>query len=540
MDMHRNPGIANHKSFALSKDTLLTNNIALFFAWLILTLVNISYHHLIPLDETRYASVAWEMWISHDFLVPHLNGLLYAHKPPLLFWLFNAGWQIFGVNEVWVLLVSPLCALGCLYLTSYLARLLWPDNINAVRLAPWLLFGSLIWCAFLNSVMFDMLLTAWVLLALIGMVKAAHENKPSGWFLLSFAIGMGLLTKGPVMFVHILVPFLAGFLWHENIKNNPKCWYGYGTLALFAGLLIALAWVIPAISTVGEEVGLDSLKHQTVDRTIHSFAHKRSFWWYLMLSPVLFFPWFFWPRAWRQLSNRSLLSDLQFRFCLFWFAGAFLGFSMISGKQVHYLIPLFPALALMLSRSLPTAQKNLTWGDFIPYGIVIIIGLALLLLPYLSGIRLYHWVQNRQLWWPVCIILIGLAGLLSLTITRKYSPFKLALAMIALVTISLIGFFDSEGHAFHLNDAAYKLEKEMQAGHPVAWMGKYDGQFQFLMRLKQPMEIIPYGKKTFWLRQHPDGRVVSIQPENAMLKPGLKLFYEQGYREEKLWIESLL
>jgi hypothetical protein len=212
---------------------------------------------------------------------------------------------------------------------------------------------------------------------------------------------------------------------------------------------------------------------------------------------------------------------------------------MISGKQVHYLIPLFPALALMLSRSLTTAQKNLTWGDFIPYGIVILFGLALLLLPYLSGIKLYHWVQNRQLWWPVCINFIGLAGLLSLKVKRTYSPFKLALAMIASVTISLIGFFDSEGHAFHLNDAAYKLEKEMQAGHPVAWLGKYDGQFQFLMRLKQPMEIIPYGKKIFWLRQHPDGRVISIQPENAMLKPGLKLSYEQEYREEKLWIESL-
>ncbi len=47
-----------------------------------------------PVGETRYASVAWEMWQRGDFLVPHLNGELYSHKPPLLFWLMHAGWAV--------------------------------------------------------------------------------------------------------------------------------------------------------------------------------------------------------------------------------------------------------------------------------------------------------------------------------------------------------------------------------------------------------------------------------------------------------------
>jgi hypothetical protein len=45
-----------------------------------------------PVDETRYASVAWEMWLRGDFLVPYINGEPYSHKPPLLFWLIHAGW----------------------------------------------------------------------------------------------------------------------------------------------------------------------------------------------------------------------------------------------------------------------------------------------------------------------------------------------------------------------------------------------------------------------------------------------------------------
>ena len=40
-----------------------------------------------PIDETRYISVAWEMWLRGDFLVPFKNGATYSHKPPLMIWL---------------------------------------------------------------------------------------------------------------------------------------------------------------------------------------------------------------------------------------------------------------------------------------------------------------------------------------------------------------------------------------------------------------------------------------------------------------------
>ena len=41
----------------------------------------------LPVDETRYLAVAWDMWLENHYLVPHLNGEPYSHKPPLLFWL---------------------------------------------------------------------------------------------------------------------------------------------------------------------------------------------------------------------------------------------------------------------------------------------------------------------------------------------------------------------------------------------------------------------------------------------------------------------
>ena len=55
---------------------------------------------LLPVDETRYLAVAWEMWWRGDFLLPWLNGEPYSHKPPLLFWLIHALWALFGVSEL--------------------------------------------------------------------------------------------------------------------------------------------------------------------------------------------------------------------------------------------------------------------------------------------------------------------------------------------------------------------------------------------------------------------------------------------------------
>ena len=53
---------------------------------------------LLPIDETRYLTVAWESHQEGNHLVSHLNGETYAHKPPLLFWLINAVWKITGVS----------------------------------------------------------------------------------------------------------------------------------------------------------------------------------------------------------------------------------------------------------------------------------------------------------------------------------------------------------------------------------------------------------------------------------------------------------
>src|SRR6185312_2993924 len=82
--------------------------------WAILVAAGLYLRPPLPVDETRYLAVAWEMWNGGNYLVPHLNGIPYHHKPPLLFWLMTLGWAVFGVSETWARLVAPLFGLGTL------------------------------------------------------------------------------------------------------------------------------------------------------------------------------------------------------------------------------------------------------------------------------------------------------------------------------------------------------------------------------------------------------------------------------------------
>ncbi|MES2143377.1 MAG: glycosyltransferase family 39 protein, partial [Pseudomonadota bacterium] len=91
-------------------------------------LVLVLLRPLLPVDETRYLTVAWEMWQGGSKLVPHLNGDLYTQKPPLLFWLMNLVWSVTGVTEVGARLVAPAFGLASVGLTAVLARRLWPDS----------------------------------------------------------------------------------------------------------------------------------------------------------------------------------------------------------------------------------------------------------------------------------------------------------------------------------------------------------------------------------------------------------------------------
>src|SRR5262249_44122908 len=60
---------------------------------------------LLEPDEGRYAEIPREMLVTGDWVVPRLNGVVYAEKPPLVYWLTALSYRVVGVNELGARLV---------------------------------------------------------------------------------------------------------------------------------------------------------------------------------------------------------------------------------------------------------------------------------------------------------------------------------------------------------------------------------------------------------------------------------------------------
>lgn len=483
----------------------------IFPLWLLLT-STVFFRPIIPIDETRYLSVAWEMWLRGDFLVPYLNGHAYSHKPPLLFWLIQGGWAVFGVNEWWPRVVGPFCALLNLILIRQLAYKLWPEDRLIALKAPWVLVATLLWTLFASSTMFDILLTCCVLLGMIGLYEVAGGAVGKGWIYFTLAIGVGLLAKGPVIFLHLLPTAALVFLWAKRDSVRMKSWFGYLLLALLGGCAIALLWALPAALAGGQEYASAILWHQTADRTINTKIHARSFAWYLPFIPLMIFPWVVWPRLWQNLRLASIAQDNGLRFCLIWCLATLLIFSWLPSKQLHYLIPILPAFALMCARVLChlDAQRNL-FPELVPALVMSLIGVFLVTLPNVPGLSKLNWVQLVESYWGLSVIAIALALAGLVVHFRKLSVLSLSTALVTSIFIGFIFFFQYTGLQYNLRPAALMIKEFNDQGIPVVFVGDYQGQFNYLGRMSQPLAVIGAEQVSGWIRQHPDGYLINLE-----------------------------
>ena len=502
----------------------------IFPLWLFLTL-SIFLRTPTPIDETRYLSVAWEMWLRQDFLVPYLNGETYSHKPPLLFWLIQLSWSLLGVNEWAARLIGPVCALANLYLIRSLAKQLWPEQQKVALLVPWVLIATLLWTLFATATMFDILLGSCVLLGMQGLVHAAQGQSLKGWSTLALAIGLGVLAKGPVILVHLLPVALLMPLWIAKQQSvNYYRWYGFMVLAILAGAMIALAWAIPAAIQGGEAYAKAILWSQTADRTVTTRIHARPFWWYLPFLPLFVFPWLAWPRMWKCLSSMPWKNDQGIRFCSVWFISCLLIFSLIQSKQVHYLVPLFPAFSLIIARLLANVEKPATLISelVLPIGICFF-GLLLLFLPSIPYFSSLFWVQAMDYGWGGSVLFIGLVLLGVTFYLRQLSILAVSVAVVFAVVTGYFYFFKFTGLAYNLKPAAEKVKYLQTQGVSVAYLGSYQGQFHFLGRLTQPIEIVPYHQNYDWAGEHLDGYLISLEK-----KKDTNVSYIQRQRERWL------
>jgi 4-amino-4-deoxy-L-arabinose transferase-like glycosyltransferase len=463
-----------------------------------------------PIDETRYLGVAWEMWSGGDLLVPHLNGAPYSDKPPLLFWLIVAGWRVFGVHEWWARLVPALFALGSLFLTAHLARRLWPERPAAADAAPLVILSTFLWTFYTTVLLFDMFLVFFTLVGILGLVRAARRER-GGWLLFAAATAFGILAKGPAILLWLMPAAIAAPWWSEGAAARPRSWYPRLAGALAGGIALALAWAIPASLSGGRAYGDAILWSQTAGRVTQAFAHRRPVWWYVPYVPLIGLPWLLWPAVWRRLKGLRTLMDVHgIRLCAVWAIGGFAAFSLVSGKQIHYLLPLLPALAMVGAVLLAGAEAPARRGEllgvaacFFLFGAVIAGARS-----FSSELELPSWVDNLS---PVVGVAVASLGVLLILIrprTRLASLQIVTACSVASMALMLAAVGRSATPRYDVRRVAQYLGRLEQEGHPLAHVGKYRGEYHFAGRLKQPLEVIDRADVEQWFSRHPDGYVV--------------------------------
>ena len=488
--------------------------------WTAVALLAIFSHGPMPLYSTRTLAVAWEMWNHGHWLVPHINGEPYSEKVPLLFWLIHAGWFVFGVNDVWPRILEVIFGGAELVLLATLARRLFPNRPWVAKGAPWMLLALAYAFLFGLQIMYEVLLAVWVLAALLCLTPKADREEPR-WLLFGLCIGAGLMTKGPVMFLHVAFPWLLGPLWNSWANTHRARWYGRGVLAMLLGGAILLAWALPAGFSGGEAYRQRLFFTQTAGRVVDAFDHARPFWWYLPMIPALLFPFSGWPRAWVALATLRRPLEPGIRFGLCWLLPILLAFSLISGKQLYYPLPEFAGAALLLAGAIAVLREkrpalaNSAWLGTWPLGVGgILFAVFLFVLPNLVAHNVLHGEfidstsQYSRFFSVVFVVLGALLLLRGRGELRRLAVAGLVgtLALNTLFTLTMWPNFD-------LRPAAQLLGAADGEGRALGYVGNYEGQFHFEGRITRPIERLSEGESIqAFARAHPDGLIVT-RPE---------------------------
>jgi 4-amino-4-deoxy-L-arabinose transferase-like glycosyltransferase len=493
--------------------------------WLLLLLPVALFLPAMPIDETRYLAVAWEMRAHGDWLLLHLNGAPYADKGPLLFWMINLAWSVAGIG-VWIVRLGVLAmSFASLLLLGALVRRLAAGRVRdgeALAERAMLLFAGCLYVAlFSSAIMFDVLLTAFVLFALHGVVDLDRGRWARGIAIFAAGLGLGLLTKGPVVLLDAGLVALLGPWWSERARAQPARWYAAVFAGVFAGAAMALAWALAAYGAQGFWDAI--VVRQTVGRVAKSFAHQRPLWWYFLVLPLMILPWTLALRArvsaWRELvATRTQ----PVRFALAWFVPAFVAFCAVSGKQPHYLLPLLPALCLLLAQVLGHAGTRLR--PRLLGALLLLTGLAFAAVPYLAAhAHDIGWVERfvdaaaindatlRVLAGTWMLWGVAAAGLGAWLLRRREGELReLTFAGAALAVLGMLALAQGIGPYVDVTVAAQRIKAIQESGRPIAHLAWHHGLFEFAGRMTRPLEMVTYGGLRAWCEAHRDGEVVSF------------------------------
>jgi 4-amino-4-deoxy-L-arabinose transferase-like glycosyltransferase len=398
-------------------------------------------------DEGRYAEIPREMLASGDWIIPHLNGLVYLEKPPLQYWATAVVYACFGISEGTARLATGCAGYSILVLVFVLARRLW--GLRAAVEALLLTLGSILFVLLGHQLTLDMSLSACLFGCLTAFVHAQlRREEPSAcraWMTLSWAaMALAVLTKGLVGLVIPGFSLVVYVFWQGDLRLWRHLHFRIG-IPVF--LLVALPWFVLAARANDRFLWFFFVREHW-QRFLTPIEMRSQPWWFF--APVLLLgvlPWV--SQALRVLATGWRRQEPVGRFDarrLLWIWSVFVlvFFSASHSKLIPYILPAIPTLALLVAAPRPGHDRG-----HLLVGAVLTLCFAFGVLGFASGWRSStQGLELVRLLRPALLATAGVllaAGALSLRLRARRRPLG-ALAALCLgwfaaaVTITGGGF----------------------------------------------------------------------------------------------------
>lgn len=303
---------------------------------------------LMSLNEGRRALAIKEMFASHAWLLPTLNGELYLTKPPLLYWVSCLFSSVMGhVTESTLRLPSALAALATTVITyGYVKR---TYHALAALFSAQLLLANVAFIMLARRVEIEMMLTFLCVSAVLSAMMFLRSPNAKRWLYLSYVfLGLAILTKGPVAFLFVTLPLLVVLCWTKSpilkqYLTHPASW--------ILCLTVGVSWFVAVSYQLGPDIWSKIAQHDMLDKIQSESAAKPLFsylGWIAVDSLLLVALLFVQPKRLFAQHRRNT----EFLVLIFSVAVPLLIFSLISNKHNKYLLPIYPLIAIVLALQL--------------------------------------------------------------------------------------------------------------------------------------------------------------------------------------------